>query len=122
MRRYRITTMRVSFTEKMHEDARSVVTQAIRSKGMVNLSVAAEEVRSLNATDNIAAEDIEHLILNTAQVFGAAIEFDALEAFRAEPNGLHITLELDPNAKFPGIFQPMPEGFDAVGLPVKLHS
>lgn len=68
--------MRIRYTNKLRDDAHSRVQTALWAHGVVNLVVVAEEIRLLNLAENIAREDIEELVLQVAQLYGAIVEFD----------------------------------------------
>ena len=60
-------------------DLLETVQSAIASKGIVNFSVVAEEIRKRNEAENIALEDVEQLVLEVATDLRAAVEFDGAE-------------------------------------------
>ncbi|WP_250888578.1 hypothetical protein [Mesorhizobium sp. dw_380] len=62
----------------MRDDVSSTVCTAFKTAGIVNVTVVAERIRVRNLAENVALEDVEHLVLQAAQLIGAAIEFDAL--------------------------------------------
>jgi hypothetical protein len=64
------------FSNRLRDDAHCKVQQALRTDGIVNIIRLAEEIRLKNLADNIAREDIESLVLQIAQLYGAPIEFD----------------------------------------------
>jgi hypothetical protein len=70
--------MRYDYSAQLREDVSSAVLTAFRTAGIVNISMVAEQVRVRNLAENVALEDIEHLVLQAAQLIGAAIEFDGL--------------------------------------------
>ncbi|MET2825912.1 hypothetical protein [Mesorhizobium shangrilense] len=70
--------MRFEYSTQLREDVNSRVQAALHAKGIVNISVVAEEVRLQNLAENVALEDIEYLVMHAAQLFGAAIEFDGV--------------------------------------------
>ncbi|UDL89560.1 hypothetical protein LGH82_31670 [Mesorhizobium sp. PAMC28654] len=70
--------MRFEYSAHLREDVNSQVQAALHAKGIVNISVVAEEVRLRNLAENVALEDIEHLVMHAAQLYGAAIEFDGV--------------------------------------------
>ncbi len=70
--------MRYQFSEQLRNDVSSAVHTAFETVGIVNITAIAEQVRVSNLAENVALEDVEHLVLNAAQALGAAIEFDGL--------------------------------------------
>ncbi len=68
--------MRFEYSSQLREDVNSQVQAALHAKGIVNISLVAEEVRLRNLAENIALEDIEYLVMHSAQLYGAPIEFD----------------------------------------------
>lgn len=70
--------MRNEYSAQLHRDVQTLVVAAQKSSGVVNLAAVAEGVRLGNLADNIAREDIEALVMQVAQIFGAPIEFDNL--------------------------------------------
>jgi len=71
-------SMRYEYSTRLHDDVNSAVEKAFKTAGIVNISVTAEQIRVRNLAENVALEDIEYLVLQAAQLLGAAIEFDAL--------------------------------------------
>ncbi|MBZ9670752.1 hypothetical protein FJ970_14345 [Mesorhizobium sp. B2-1-8] len=69
--------MRYDYSTMLREDVYSTVCTAFKTVGIINVSVVAERIRIRNLAENVALEDIEHLVLQAAQLIGAAIEFDA---------------------------------------------
>ncbi|WP_376703825.1 hypothetical protein RQ479_01200 [Mesorhizobium sp. ISC25] len=77
--------MRYGFSVCLHEDVSSRVRATLRSGIAINLTAVAEAVRLQNLAENVAREDIEWLVMQAAQLQGAAIEFDGFaEADLAE--------------------------------------
>ena len=70
--------MRYEYSARLCDDVHSSVQRAFATAGIVNISATAEQVRVRNLAENVALEDIEYLVLQAAQLLGAAIEFDAL--------------------------------------------
>jgi hypothetical protein len=70
--------MRYEYSTRLRDDVLSAVEMAFATAGIVNISATAEQVRVRNLAENVALEDIEYLVLQAAQLLGAAIEFDAL--------------------------------------------
>ncbi|WFP61498.1 hypothetical protein [Mesorhizobium sp. WSM4904] len=64
------------FSDRLRNDVHCKVQQALWADGIVNIIRLSEEVRLDNVEENIAREDIESLVLQVAQLYGAAIEFD----------------------------------------------
>ncbi|QPC92064.1 hypothetical protein [Mesorhizobium sp. INR15] len=79
--------MRYDYSARLRDDVISAVQTAIKMAGIVNISTVAEQVRVRNLAENVALEDIEHLVMQAAQLFGAAIEFDGLTAMGGMANG-----------------------------------
>ena len=75
--------MRYGYSAQLREDLNSRVLAALRSQGMVNIAVVAEEVRLRNLDENLALEDVELLVMQVAQLYGAAMELDGLAAVEA---------------------------------------
>ncbi|MER9891661.1 MAG: hypothetical protein E5W70_26635 [Mesorhizobium sp.] len=77
--------MRYGFSVRLHEDVSSRVRATLRSGIAINLTAVAEAARLQNLAENVAREDIEWLVMQAAQLQGAAIEFDGFaEADLAE--------------------------------------
>lgn len=72
--------MRYGYSANLREDVSSEVQAAWRSQGIVNIAVVAEAVRLRNLAENVALEDIEYMVMETAQLCGAAMELDGLTA------------------------------------------
>ncbi|WP_095205028.1 hypothetical protein [Mesorhizobium carmichaelinearum] len=70
--------MRYDYSARLRDDVNSAVQSTFRTAGIVNITVTAEQVRVRNLAENVALEDIEYLVLQAAQLLGAAIEFDDL--------------------------------------------
>lgn len=70
--------MRYEYSAQLRDDVNSAVLAAFSKTGIVNIAVVAERVRVSNLAENVALEDVEHLVLQAAQLLGAAIEFDCL--------------------------------------------
>ncbi|RWM04991.1 MAG: hypothetical protein E5X80_09315 [Mesorhizobium sp.] len=60
----------------MRDDAHRKVQEALRTNGIVNIIRLSEEIRLRNLEENFAREDIEDLVMQVAQIYGAPIEFD----------------------------------------------
>ena len=88
--------MRYDYSARLRDDVNSAVLTAFRTAGIVNISMVAEQVRIRNLAENVALEDIEHLVLQAAQLVGAAIEFDGLASlFVADDDGERAIAPLD---------------------------
>lgn len=70
--------MRYDYSARMRDDVSSAVQMAFKTAGIVNITAIAEQVRIRNLAENVALEDVEHLVMQAAQLIGAAIEFDGL--------------------------------------------
>jgi hypothetical protein len=68
--------MKTDFSISLRDDVHCKVQEALRLTGIVNLVGLSEEIRLKNLDQNIAREDIESLVMQVAQLYGAAIEFD----------------------------------------------
>lgn len=68
--------MRLKYSNEFKADLSRSVMSSIAGTGIVNVPLVAEEIRRRNEIENIALEDVELLVLETAQMFGAALEFD----------------------------------------------
>ena len=68
--------MFLRYSNKLREEAHCQVQAAMRANGIVNLIVVAEAIRLRNLSENIAREDIEELVLQVVQLYGAVVEFD----------------------------------------------
>ncbi|WP_141247146.1 hypothetical protein [Mesorhizobium sp. WSM3866] len=64
------------FSDRLRNDAHHKVQRALRQNGIVNIIQLSEEIRLMNLGENIAREDIETLVMQVAQLYGGAIEFD----------------------------------------------
>ncbi|WP_192356178.1 hypothetical protein [Mesorhizobium mediterraneum] len=73
--------MRDDYSVRLCHDVDRQVWAAVRCKGIVNVTAVAETVRLRNLAENVALEDIECLVLQAAQFYGAAMEFDSLTVF-----------------------------------------
>ncbi len=69
--------MQRKYSNEFKTDLSRSVMSSIASSGVVNVPLIAEEVRRRNEAENIALEDVELLVLETAQIFGAMLEFDS---------------------------------------------
>ena len=88
--------MRYDYSAQLRDDVSSAVHTAFATAGIVNITVVAEQVRIRNLAENVALEDIEHLVLQAAQLVGAAIEFDGLASlFVADDDGERAIAPLD---------------------------
>ncbi|RUX08980.1 hypothetical protein EOA30_05095 [Mesorhizobium sp. M8A.F.Ca.ET.059.01.1.1] len=81
--------MRYEYSSRLLDDVNSAVQRAFEMAGIVNISAVAEQIRVRNLAENVALEDLQYLVLQAAQLLGAAIEFDALgNGLVASGNGL----------------------------------
>jgi len=64
------------FSIRLRDDAHHKVQRALRTKGIINIIRVSEEIRLDNLAENIAREDIESLVMEISQLYGAPIEFD----------------------------------------------
>ncbi|RWA67501.1 hypothetical protein [Mesorhizobium sp.] len=64
------------FSDRLREDAHCKVRHALWKDGIVNIVQLSEEIRLMNLDENVAREDIESLVMQVTQLYGAAIEFD----------------------------------------------
>ncbi len=64
------------FSRQMRDDTHCKVQEALRVNGIVNIVGLSEEIRLKNLAENAAREDIESLVLEISQLYGAPIEFD----------------------------------------------
>ena len=72
--------MRYGYSAHLRDDVNSEVQAAWRSQGIVNIAAVAEAIRLNNLAENVALEDIEHMVMQAAQFYGAAMELDGLTA------------------------------------------
>jgi hypothetical protein len=70
--------MRTVCSDQLREDLAATVMSAIRANGIVNVGVVAEQVRRRNSAENVALEDIELMVVDLAQRYGAVMEFDGM--------------------------------------------
>jgi len=68
--------MNIVFSSKLLEDVTDSVRSALSTSGIVNIAAVAESVRSRNAAENVALEDITARVMEQAQLLSAAMEFD----------------------------------------------
>lgn len=64
------------FSDRLRTDAHCKVQHALWENGVVDIIRLSEEIRLKNLDENVAREDIESLVMQMAQVYGAAVEFD----------------------------------------------
>ncbi|SFP35656.1 hypothetical protein SAMN03159463_04072 [Mesorhizobium sp. NFR06] len=64
------------FSQKLRDDAHCKVHEAMRANGIIDIVGLSEQIRLKNLDDNIAREDVESLVMQIAQLYGAPIEFD----------------------------------------------
>ncbi|WP_353817075.1 hypothetical protein [Mesorhizobium sp.] len=74
-------SMRFGYSAHLCQDVNLQVWAAARDKGILNVTAVAEAVRLRNLAENVALEDVECLVLQAAQFYGAAMEFDSLTVF-----------------------------------------
>lgn len=87
--------MRNECSAQLRDDLNVQVLAALHSRGIVNVAAVAEEVRRRNLAENIALEDVEFLVVQVSQLYGAHMEFDGLTAIieecgspdNGQPNG-----------------------------------
>ncbi|MFK0691096.1 hypothetical protein ACFX5Q_23275 [Mesorhizobium sp. IMUNJ 23033] len=72
--------MRYGYSVQLREDLNVQVLTALHARGVVNVTAVAEEVRRSNLSENIALEDVECLVVQVSQFYGAPMEFDGLTA------------------------------------------
>ncbi|MEI9417994.1 hypothetical protein [Mesorhizobium sp. Cs1321R2N1] len=77
--------MRYDYSTRLREDVYSTVRAVFRTVGIIELTTVAERIRLRNLAENVALEDIEHLVMRAAQLLGAAIEFDTFGDGLASP-------------------------------------
>ncbi|RUW25925.1 hypothetical protein EN858_21430 [Mesorhizobium sp. M4B.F.Ca.ET.215.01.1.1] len=75
--------MRYHYSQTLLDDVTASVTEAFQRLGIVNVPVVAEQVRRRHPSENIALEDIEEIVLDTAQMFHIPMEFDGASAIFA---------------------------------------
>jgi hypothetical protein len=68
--------MRIVLSQKLRDDLSHSVHSAYAAQGIVNVPVLAEQIRSRNAAENVALEDIATCVVAHAQLLSAAMEFD----------------------------------------------
>ncbi|WP_287237099.1 hypothetical protein [Mesorhizobium sp.] len=73
--------MRFGYSAHLCQDVNLQVWAAAQDKGILNVTAVAEAVRLRNLAENVALEDVECLVLQAAQFYGAAMEFDSLTVF-----------------------------------------
>jgi uncharacterized protein with von Willebrand factor type A (vWA) domain len=71
--------MEVIFSKRLKDDLTHMLQLAMAKNGIVNIPQLAEEIRQRNESDNVALEDISARLLEKAQLFHAAMEFDSRE-------------------------------------------
>ncbi|RWX57917.1 hypothetical protein [Mesorhizobium sp. M2A.F.Ca.ET.039.01.1.1] len=75
--------MRYHYSQTLLDDVTASVTEAFQRLGIVNVPVVAEQVRRRHLSENIALEDIEEIVLDTAQMFHIPMEFDGTSGILA---------------------------------------
>ena len=68
--------MKFELSQQVMEDLTQTVQATFNSKGIINVSAIAEEIRSRNESENVALEDIMAQVLAHAQLLSASMEFD----------------------------------------------
>jgi len=68
--------MLLGFSDRLRDDAHCKVQKALRNNGIVDIVGLSEAIRLENIDENFAREDIETLVMQVAQLYGAPIEFD----------------------------------------------
>ncbi len=68
--------MKFELSQQVMEDLTQTVQATFKSKGIINVSAIAEEIRSRNESENVALEDIMAQVLAHAQLLSASMEFD----------------------------------------------
>src|SRR4051794_41053089 len=76
-------SMRYDYSTRLRDDVSSLVRTAVKTAGIVNVTLVAERIRVRNLTENVALEDVEYLVLQAALLLGAALEFDTLSNWPA---------------------------------------
>lgn len=64
------------FSKQLRDDVYCKVHEALRAHGIIDIVGLSEEIRLKNLAENIAREDIEGLVMQIAQLYGAPIEFN----------------------------------------------
>ena len=70
--------MNTAYSFEFEDDLLKTVQSAIGSNGVLNISVVAEEIRKRNEAENIALEDVEHMVLEVATNLRATVEFNGV--------------------------------------------
>ena len=69
--------MRSPLPQGLLDDLNGALDRALRTTGIVNVALLAEEIRKRNEEANVALEDVERALLYFAQQRAAGIEFDS---------------------------------------------
>jgi hypothetical protein len=69
--------MKILLSQTLREDILRTVQSAFETHRSVNVPALAEEVRRRNEAENVAFEDIQYELLQTAQWLYAPMEFDS---------------------------------------------
>jgi hypothetical protein len=69
--------MKTTLSKALREDILKTVQSAFEKHRTVNVPALAEEVRSRHTLENVAFEDIQYELFQTAQFLYAPIEFDS---------------------------------------------
>ncbi|MBN9218991.1 MAG: hypothetical protein J0I79_13650 [Mesorhizobium sp.] len=100
--------MRPDCSNKLRNDVAALTLKSFQINGIVKISTVAEEVRLANIEENVALEDIESLVMQAAQLVGAAIEFDGLSLPVDGPALLDNVLVEDTAIALPDLPRPAP--------------
>lgn len=68
--------MSFSVATEILDDIRIAIEAAMRSTGIINVPVLAEQIRAKNARFNAAIEDIEQAIVDRSRYLSASMMFD----------------------------------------------
>jgi hypothetical protein len=64
------------FSDQLRDYAHCRVRKALRDNGIVDIVGLSEAIRIEHLGENFAREDIESLVMQVAQIYGAPMEFD----------------------------------------------
>jgi hypothetical protein len=68
--------MTFAVSTEIHDDIRVTIEAVMRSTGIINVPVLAEQIRVRNARFNAAIEDIEQAIVDRSRYLSASMMFD----------------------------------------------
>ncbi|HEY6631150.1 MAG TPA: hypothetical protein VIZ90_06845 [Rhizobiaceae bacterium] len=68
--------MKINLSQHLLDDLVQSVNMELSRRGIINVPQLAEDIRRRNEAENIALEDITALVMEQAQKFSAAMEFD----------------------------------------------